>query len=66
MIGSTKKVVQTLLAAAIGAAVSFGTTVAVAPTPSEPLAYCEGNCVNDCIDQGASYGRCIGDICWCF
>lgn len=66
MTGFAKNAVQLLLAVATGAAVSFGATVAVAPTPSEPLSYCPGNCVNDCIAEGFSYGRCYGDTCVCF
>lgn len=68
MIRSTKKAAQVLLAAVTGAVVSFGATVAFAApaAPSEPLSFCAGNCVNDCIAEGFSYGRCSGDVCVCF
>ncbi|WP_253999279.1 hypothetical protein [Myxococcus qinghaiensis] len=65
MLGSAKKVIQVLLAVVTGAAVSFGATLAVA-APAEPLSYCAGNCVNECIEAGFAYGRCSGDVCVCF
>lgn len=65
MIRSAKKAGQLLLAVAMGAAVSFGSTVALAK-PAEPLSYCAGNCVNECIADGFDYGRCSGDVCVCF
>ena len=65
MLRFTKNAVKVLLAVTTGAAVSFGTTVAFA-SPAEPTSYCAGNCVNDCIAEGFSYGRCSGDVCVCF
>jgi hypothetical protein len=63
---SMKKVGQWLLAVTAGAAVSFGGTLAASAPPDEPLSYCAGNCVNQCIEEGFSYGRCSGDVCVCF
>lgn len=66
MLRSMKKAAQLLLAVTAGAVVSFSATRALAPTPSEPLSYCSVNCVNYCIDEGFSYGRCDGQVCVCY
>ncbi|MCY1022383.1 hypothetical protein [Pyxidicoccus sp. MSG2] len=66
MIRSAKKAAQLLLAVTAGAVVSFSATRVLAPTPSEPGSYCEVNCVNQCIEEGFSYGRCDGTVCVCF
>ncbi|MBN8466243.1 hypothetical protein JYJ95_06950 [Corallococcus exiguus] len=67
MFHSVKKAAQLLLVVASGAVMSFGTTLAIsAPPPEEPLSFCAVNCVNQCIDEGFSYGRCSGDVCVCF
>ncbi|WP_338270493.1 hypothetical protein [Corallococcus caeni] len=68
---SVKKFGKLLLAVAIGAAASFGTTVAASSGPSEQsqslacVGSHGGSCVNDCIEDGFDYGRCYGD-CVCF
>lgn len=66
---SVKKVGKLLLAVALGAAASFGTTVAAYTGPAEQSLACVGShggsCVNDCIEDGFDYGRCYGD-CVCF
>ncbi|ADO69562.1 hypothetical protein [Stigmatella aurantiaca] len=66
MNSSVKKAGKLLLAVAVGAAVSFATTVAAYSGPSDPPSFCQGNCVNDCIADGFDFGRCSGDVCVCF
>ncbi|MBU8896216.1 hypothetical protein DRW03_06295 [Corallococcus sp. H22C18031201] len=60
-----KKLGQLLFAMTLGAVVSFGGTQAL-NRPAEPLSYCEVNCVNQCIEDGFSYGRCDVNVCVCF
>jgi hypothetical protein len=66
---SVLKVGKLLLAVALGAAASFGTTVAAHSEPSGQSLACVGShggtCTNDCIEDGFDYGRCYGD-CVCF
>ncbi|RKH19740.1 hypothetical protein D7Y13_07260 [Corallococcus praedator] len=70
MNSSVKKAGKLMLAVAVGAAVSFGSTVAAYSRPAEPLSFCQGSqggtCVNDCIADGFNLGRCSGDVCVCF
>lgn len=69
MIPTLKKAGQTLFAMGVGAAVSFGATLALStPTPAQASqlpCYVE-ECIASCQDAGFRGGKCIKAACTCF
>ena len=63
---SVKKNVRVLLAMAVGAAVSFGATLAFAPKAEASQLPCNSTeCSASCQARGARGGKCLNGACTC-
>jgi hypothetical protein len=67
MKASVKKTGRVLLAMTVGAAVSFGATLAFAPKAEASQVPCGAvECNASCQERGARLGKCVNGACTCF